>query len=232
MSAKKAFFVIEKGDPYNNGDTVNLYAKDELLVGRSSQIHNPDIAFSSKCISREHALISNRDNLFYITDLTSKHGTFVNNQDIGHHNPHLLKPGDRISLAKEAVVIIFKQPLDIYPDETVDLTGAFAEGTEPAGVGLIVHPERREVILDGKDIQMIGKDIELLLVLYNHRKRAVNYAEIKQYVWPERMINPGDTPDVGNEEINALVYRLRRRLGEFGANIKAIPRYGYMLDLE
>jgi len=86
--------------------------------------------------------------------------------------------------------------------------------------------------MDGKELQLYGKDMDLLMLLYQNMDRAVSYTEIKKDVWPERLFEDSDgVPDVGGDEISALVYRLRKRMGRHGELIKNVPRYGYILDL-
>ncbi|WP_027416898.1 hypothetical protein [Aneurinibacillus terranovensis] len=47
-------------------------------------------------------------------------------------------------------------------------------------------------------------------------------------VRPERMMGEHQgIPDVGRDEINALVYRLRKRLGKYGEKIVIVPRSTY-----
>lgn len=97
--------------------------------------------------------------------------------------------------------------------------------------GLTVNVVRREVLVDGVKIHLTSKDTELFLLLYHKANSAVSYTEIKVNVWAERLTNESEQPDVGREEINTLVYRLRKKLGKYGQCIISVPRYGYMLDL-
>ena len=61
--------------------------------------------------------------------------------------------------------------------------------------------------------------------MYKHRNELVTYDSIRMTVWAERLLRR-QPPEVGVEEINLLLYRLRRKLGA-GANIlKTPPRPG------
>ena len=66
---------------------------DSFILGRNpdSEIHIP---FTS--VSREHAQIVRVQGRFYIDDLQSRNGTFVNNQAV--HSRTLLKNNDRIRI--------------------------------------------------------------------------------------------------------------------------------------
>lgn len=53
--------------------------------------------------------------------------------------------------------------------------------------------------------------MELLICLYENLNQAVSYNDIKLIVWPERIIQGSEIiHNVDNDEINSLVYRLRK----------------------
>lgn len=63
------------------------------MIGRSGFC---DIVLNKRSVSREHARIFERNGQYFITDLGSNNGTFVNGQAI--HEPITLQDGDRINL--------------------------------------------------------------------------------------------------------------------------------------
>lgn len=230
MVFETAFLIIEKGEPLKKGSSIELTSK-ETLLGRYWETNQPDIHFSSPFISKKHALISYLDNQFTISDLSSKHGTSVNGRLIIPNHAHALKNGDLISLAKDEALLIFNCNLDVS-GETSDFTNSKFKPSGTVQSSLSINQERREILIDGKQLYLSGKDIELLLLLHQNRCTAVSYNEIKIKIWPERLLDPAKgVPDVGTDEITALVYRLRKRLGKHGHRIVTIPRFGYMLDL-
>lgn len=231
MTGPEVFLIIEKGEPYETGTKIPLSARD-MILGRSWNASIPDMAFTSLYISRRHAMISFDNNGFSITDLMSKHGTQVNNCDIIENQAHLLRHGDQISLAKGSVQIIFNNEGETDRGETVEFTCASPFTAAAVQEPLAVNLGRREILIDGKPLHLFGKDLDLLLLLYRNRNNAVSYNEIKAVVWPERLHNGADhIPDVGSDEITALVYRLRKRLGRYGPCVISVPRFGYMLDM-
>lgn len=224
------FLVIIKGEPYKANEVVHV-GENELILGRQWINNQPDIAFSSPYISRRHAVIRSENNEFTITDLMSKSGTKINGIPI-HSTPYVLRDGDRISLAREEAVLVFTNTYEKDLGHTLDLTNLMAIEQEKALGGLSINLDRREVLIDGVPLYLSGKDADLLLLLFERVNQAVSYDEIRINIWPERLFNTdSEIPDVGRDEINALVYRLRKRLGKYGARIITIPRYGYMLDL-
>ena len=71
----------------------------------------------------------------------------------------------------------------------------------------------------------------LLELVYKHRNELVTYDSIRMTVWAERVSSAGRPPEVGVEEINLLLYRLRRKLGA-GANILKTRRgRGCLLEI-
>lgn len=233
MQTKLFFLRIVLGSPFEKDSDIEIHP-GSLLIGRAWADYQPDLCFSSAYVSKKHALISCNGSVLTITDLGSKHGTEVNDKPIPHYQPYALSSGDVVTLARKAVVFSVHYPSE-YREDTMDLSSSLLSGPTAENhhnMALFVDLSRREVTLDGEKLQIFGKDVELLMLFYENRNRAVSYEEIKLRVWPERLLNlDDDTPDVGNDEINALVYRLRKRLGAYGSCIVNIPRYGYRFDL-
>ncbi len=222
--------IVAKGQPYSPNYKIELN-NEQIILGRESQAFRPDISFSSPHVSRKHATITYDGGLYFIADLSSKHGTTVNQTNLVAGQPCPLHNGDIISLAKGIIQLHFIC-LDI-DGATTDLTTNLALTHPPAhNVPIIIDSQRREIIIDGKHILLQGKEMELLIILFENKSRAVSYDEIRQSVWPERPegIIPG-VPDVDTNEITTLVYRLRQKLGKFDKKIATVPRYGYRLDL-
>jgi pSer/pThr/pTyr-binding forkhead associated (FHA) protein len=55
-------------------------------------------------VSRNHAVIEGNENGWYLTDLGSTNGTFLNGRELRPQEPMPLAPGDRIRLAREEFV--------------------------------------------------------------------------------------------------------------------------------
>ncbi|MGC4379294.1 FHA domain-containing protein [Fictibacillus sp. Mic-4] len=221
------FLRVDKGEPYKNGELIEL-ANGPTIIGRSGSTSEADLPFSSPYISRKHASINVQAGQITLTDLKSKHGTLLNGQVLEQNRPYPLNHNDKIMLAKGIVLLHFVDSSEL--ERTMEFTNPFAlPKLKPSG--LIIDIEKRQIILDGNRVFLSGKHTDLLFLLYEHRNQAVSYDQIKINIWPERLITGCSTPDVGKDEINALVYRLRKKLGKYGEHIISIPRYGYMLDI-
>ena len=68
--------------------------------------HENQIALAGKAVSRRHAVIELTDAGWFIRDLGSTHGTFVNGEQV-HDSPRRLSGGDTIRLGE--MFLIFKE---------------------------------------------------------------------------------------------------------------------------
>ena len=86
---------------------------DLLHIGKPNDRIPPDIDISgfpeSEIVSRVHANIRIEGDVYYIEDVGSSNGTYVNNLPLAAGNRHRLRPGDRIALGKgDKVSFIFQ----------------------------------------------------------------------------------------------------------------------------
>ncbi|NJN01889.1 MAG: FHA domain-containing protein [Leptolyngbyaceae cyanobacterium SL_1_1] len=84
-----------------------------IRLGKPNDRVPPDIDVSgypdSEVVSRVHANIRVEGDIYYIEDVGSSNGTYVNNMPLPYGNRHRLRPGDRISLGKgDKVSFIFQ----------------------------------------------------------------------------------------------------------------------------
>lgn len=84
-----------------------------LHIGKPNDRVPPDIDVSgfpeSEIVSRVHANIRIEGDVYYIEDVGSSNGTYINNLPLAAGNRHRLRPGDRIALGKgDKVSFIFQ----------------------------------------------------------------------------------------------------------------------------
>ncbi len=72
--------------------------QDEMIVGRSPDVSLMLDPSSYPLVSRQHAVIRRSANTVIITDIESKHGTWVNGERTNHISGQSLKNGDRVIL--------------------------------------------------------------------------------------------------------------------------------------
>lgn len=80
----------------------------DICIGKPNNRKSPDVDVSvfpnSEVVSRIHAVIHVNAGDFYIKDMGSANGTYINNLLLSPENKHRLKPGDRIGLGHKDLV--------------------------------------------------------------------------------------------------------------------------------
>ncbi len=84
------------------GQAIHLLSGSRTKIGRhTSNADNtagPGIALKCLCVSRSHALIERQDRSYWITDLGSVNGTYVNNERVA--GQRCLRNGDTVRVAR------------------------------------------------------------------------------------------------------------------------------------
>lgn len=222
-----ACLYIVRGDPFRPGTCLNL-ASPETVFGRTSAGFSPDFSFTNAFISRKHFVIRKERETAVLYDVGSRHGTEVNGVKAVPHTPYPLQTGDMIKLARGMTVIHFAY---LFGEQTLELEplSVTQQWEEPNGP-LSIHWEKRECTIGGKTVAMSEKEYLFLHLLYEHANRLVPIQEIKQAVWPDRVPGPDGVPDVHTDELNALIYRIRKKYGKDTFLISAVRGSGYILE--
>jgi DNA-binding winged helix-turn-helix (wHTH) protein len=82
--------------------------------------------------------------------------------------------------------------------------------------------DTRQLVTDGREIHLSPKAFELLLILLEHRSRAVSKAELHARLWPSTF--------VGETNLPSVVAEIRRALADPAQNpayIRTVHRFGY-----
>ncbi|MDQ0246427.1 DNA-binding winged helix-turn-helix (wHTH) protein [Bacillus fengqiuensis] len=218
--------IIERGTPFEKGEVIPLHSVP-IILGRKGKEWEPDVSFNNAFVSRQHASIYYENGQFYLKDLSSKHGTYLNEQLLEPNHSALLKEADKISLAKDIIVLSFSSS---NLEETLELTiFAMEEQTNPS-LEWKLDPLKQSLIVQGSHYTFSEKEYKCLEILFEKRHQFVSKEEVKEYVWPERIYSPEQTPDVSSDELNALIYRIRRKIHE-GISIETIKGKGYILSV-
>jgi pSer/pThr/pTyr-binding forkhead associated (FHA) protein len=78
-----------------------VLSKEEMLLGRSGVC---DMQFHDPKVSRQHAMVRLHDNHYFIQDMQSSRGTFINGKRI---QTHQLQDRDQIQLGD--TVLVFRR---------------------------------------------------------------------------------------------------------------------------
>ncbi len=193
-----------------------LWEQPTLTIGRDP---TNDLVIEHKLASRRHARFEKDDVGFYIRDLESTNGTFVNGQRI--QGAYLLRNNDEVWIGD--TVIVFRDP------------EATMKGTPPPVARqrvlepqeeLRVDTRAKEVVLRGLplDPPLTAKEFQLLDLLYQHKGEVLSKEQIAQGVWDYEVYD--------YNAIDALVYRLRHRIEADPSNPKylvTVRGFGYKL---
>jgi pSer/pThr/pTyr-binding forkhead associated (FHA) protein len=168
-----------------------------------------DVVITSTSVSREHARLHHDGRKWFLEDLGSTNGTFLNSERIMHQMD--LRDGDQISIGE--VTFTFHDPdtttrENPIPDLEVDAAGG------------VVRVNRRPVTLSPKEYL-------LLSYLYTRRGQVCSKDDIGRAVWPEY-----ESSGIFDYQIENLVRRLRTRIETDPANpqiLFTIRGLGYKL---
>ena len=66
-----------------------------VIAGNSDAV---DIKLENRFVSRRHFQVRFESDVFYISDLGSTNGTYLNNNKLSPHEEHVIRDGDRVVL--------------------------------------------------------------------------------------------------------------------------------------
>jgi predicted component of type VI protein secretion system len=209
-----------------------------LLIGRDA---NCDIIISDRQVSRHHARFTVSPKGIEVEDLGSKNGTHLNGQQL--QAPAMLQDGDllQIALAQKFVFLSSDATLPLDSPESQMPQPVEAGGpTQPTGFGrLRLEKRSRRVWIQVQltDSHWAEKEIlpplsvsqfHLLEVLYENQGRVVSRQDLVVTIWGE-----GQSFEVSEQALDALVRRLRDRIGRIDSSIEYIVTVrGHGLRLE
>lgn len=191
----KPVLIILEGEQTGQRWTIE---DDEFTIGRGSSC---SLVLPERQVSREHIKIYNENARYFLSDLDSKNGTWVNGDQVKGATVEL-KDGDEISIAL-AVRMTY-----VASEATAPLTKV----DKPPAKGILrLDRESRRVYIRDEEVDppLSLPQYRLLELLYDGDGRVCTRDEVINAVWPDAV---GD--GVSEQAIDALVRRLRDRLAE------------------
>jgi pSer/pThr/pTyr-binding forkhead associated (FHA) protein len=180
------------------------WENEVLTIGRDS---SNDLIIDHSLASRRHARLERTEEGYFIHDLNSTNGTFVNGDMISGARP--LADLDQVVIAD--TIITFRDP------------EATARGPLPSEVLRVLRDEEhlrvdsraKEVYIKDQLLQppLTVKEFQLLELLYTRKGQVISKDEIARVVWDYEVFD--------YNAIDALVYRLRHRIEDNPSN----PRF-------
>ncbi|MEQ8674369.1 MAG: FHA domain-containing protein [Aggregatilineales bacterium] len=189
---------------------------DDVIIGRDDTC---DVIIPERQISRQHIRIYRSDKQFFIEDLNSRNGTWVNDQRLEGLSE--LHDGDELNLAL-AIKLQF-----IGSGATAPLP---FELPDNIGGRLRLDTESRRVFINDEELNpaLSLPQYRLLELLYQNTGSICTRDEVVEAVWPDVM---GE--GVSEQAIDALVRRLRDRLAETDPEVQYIVTvrgHGFRLE--
>ena len=86
--------------------------------------------------------------------------------------------------------------------------------------GIIMNLESKTVVVDGLDIAFTKREFELLKLFVENPNKVFSRGEILKLVWHDDVCVLDRTVDVN-------ITRVRKKIGQYGANLVSRQGYGY-----
>ena len=181
-----------------------------VIAGNSDAV---DIKLENRFVSRRHFQVRFESDVFYISDLGSTNGTYLNGSKLNPNEEQILRDGDMVGLGVDEVLLVFSGPVGTVRIDTA----VIARASRGDDGDLVVDSSSRDVwVRDKKLASLPRKEFDILEFLFQNRGQAVSRDEIAAAGWPER---PDDVP---NADIDQYIRRLRRKLEENPSKPKII----------
>lgn len=97
----------------------------------------------------------------------------------------------------------------------------YGETDRVAYQGLVLQLRDRTCHVDGREVKMPRKEMEILLRLMSHPGRVFSRAELLKAVWADDVV-------VLDRVIDVNITRIRQKIGPYGKNIVTRQGYGYV----
>lgn len=177
------------------GERVQIQAESCILGRDPSAV----IQIDSPFVSRQHAEIHREGGYWYMTDLFSKNGIFINRIRVAPGTPIALHDRDEVQVGSVAAFRFMD------PEATVHESQIRMQSP-----GLWLDEPNRDVYLQGTrlDPPLTPQQYALLAVLFRRSREIVTNETIAEVLWPEA------AGGVENAAIDNAISRLRSRLAE------------------
>ncbi len=197
-----------------------IITNDVVVLGRGNEC---DLLLPERQVSRQHVRIRREDDQFFLEDLDSKNGTWVNGQQL--KGGRQLHDGDEINIAL-AVKLVFLESEATAPIKL----GETASSTPAAAHRLRLDRDSRRVFISNREIDppLSLPQYRLLELLADSKGGVCTRDQVIDAVWPEA-VGEG----VSEQAIDALVRRLRDRIAEIDPArqyIVTVRGHGFRLD--
>lgn len=163
-----------------------------------------DIVLVSPFVSRKHFMLETDGETYSITDLQSKHGTYVNDRRLEPNVPLKLDGDCRISLANSLVDMYFS-PASL--ESTLAPVLPLFAATELPAVSPV--PDEEMIVLNRRFIPLSNREYAMLYYLYKNKQEPIEMSEFKQYL---SSVDEGARAEIGDDEVRRLFAELHAKV--------------------
>lgn len=112
--------------------------------------------------------------------------------------------------------------LDFGPESVDGWLGRLVAAAvrEPSTPAVWIDEASRELVVDGQQVALTGRELDVLRYLMDHAGKAVKRGDLLDDLW-------GTAYDGGSNVIDVVVLSLRKKLGIRASAIETVVRYGY-----
>lgn len=211
--SQQAFLIFEEGTL--QGQKIPI-TTNSVVIGRGGKNHDCDIVLPERQVSRQHAEIYLEQGHYYLRDLNSKNGTYLNGQPV--------KGAVEISDNDQIQIALCEHMRFVGADATLPLSEVFPP------YRLRLDAQARQVWIGTTEISppLSPAQYRLLELLFDPVGQVRSRDEIVAAVWTEE-----ESEGVTEQAIDALVRRLRERLAEAAPDahyVVTVRGYGFRLD--
>jgi DNA-binding winged helix-turn-helix (wHTH) protein len=169
--------------------------KTPWLMGRDTSCDYP---VENERLSRQHVQIASQGGRWFVTDLQSTNGTYLNGHKLLANEEKALTDGDEIQLGK---IIVFR-----FSDPSKTTSETYSQVMTP---GLWLNVETGEVFVQMQVVSppFSARQFALLQKLSQNSGKIFKKEQIIETLWPS------DNPQgITDQAIDAEIYRIKERL--------------------
>lgn len=205
------------------GQRLDITSYTTLVLGRENPRTQAESRFTVEDItlSRRHLLLTaSADGLcFYLEDLDSANGTWLNEEPLQPHTRIRLVSGDKIKAGINLIKFV-----DMGGTEAIRLNAnkKTAEAVpEPktapqqSTIEIKCDPENGRIWVYNKPLSLTPKEFRFLNYLYQHRSQVCSYEDLLQNIWKDSA-----ELALGVNNVQQLVRGIRRKIDQLNLGFR------------
>ncbi|ANF95291.1 FHA domain-containing protein [Paenibacillus bovis] len=208
--------IVDTAGQEGHGSFVYVESQKEIMIGRHTGTIQLDLPLYNQLVSKQHCRITRQHNTVYVEDLGSKNGTELNGQRLQPYQKYPVSENDQLTLVNGLVGLRLERGVDFEETREYRISDLLENEVR-------LNDYLQNIQVGGDSITLSKKEYQLFKMLYNCLDHFVTREQIVREVWPERCVE--DAELVGVDEVNSLIYRTNKKLGNH-FTIKSVYKKG------